>query len=274
MTNTRTNQPMLELNDGRKIPQLGFGTYKIENADAADIVRGAINMGYPLVDTAALYKNEKGVGEGLGDNKDIWLTTKIWNDDQGYDATLRAFDQSIKRLGRDAIDLLLIHWPCPDKGLYTETWKAFVELRKQGRAKSIGVSNFMEEHLTEIIDATGVTPAVNQIELHPAFQQRGMRKCHDELGIVTQCWSPLGQGKNLDQDVITDIADETGASAAQVMLRWHLNHGLAPIPKASSDDHAKDNFGALEVKLTDKQMAQIDNLDSEDGRMGPHPMDV
>ena len=163
--------PTLTLNDDRQIPQLGFGTWQIEEDKAADAVSTALETGYWLIDTAAIYKNEKGVGEGIGDWADIFLQTKIWNESQGYDRTLKAADKCLERLGRDHVDMLLIHWPCPDKGLFVETWKAFIELRDQGKAKSIGVSNFREEDLKRIVDETGVVPALNQIELHPSFQQ-------------------------------------------------------------------------------------------------------
>lgn len=265
------NQPTLTLNDGRVMPQFGFGTYLIENDDAQGAVEGAIDMGYRLVDTAAVYRNEKGVGKGLDGHGDIWLTTKIWNEQQGYDETKTAFDKCLGRLGRDSVDLLLIHWPCPEQDKYVDTWKAFIDLQKNGKAKSIGVSNFMPEHLEKIIDATSVVPAVNQIELHPRFQQRESRKVHKQLGIATQSWSPLGQGNGLDNNVISSIADDLDASPAQVILSWHLQNDLLVIPKASSEEHQRDNLGALGVTLSDAQMASIDALDSETGRLGPHP---
>jgi 2,5-diketo-D-gluconate reductase A len=266
-----TDTPTLKFNDGRAIPQLGFGTYQIDNDKAADAVRTALGVGYRLVDTAAIYGNEEGVGEGLHGHDDIWLTTKIWNESQGYDRAQRAMDKCLSRLGRDNVDLVLIHWPCPDKGLAVETWKALIEIRKSGKAKSIGVSNFRSEDLHEIIEATGVTPALNQIELHASFQQRALRAEHDELGIVTQSWSPLGQGKGIDTPAIAAIANETGRNPAAVILRWHLQHGLCTIPKASSRDHIAANFEALDFELSDKQMARIDALDDADGRIGPDP---
>ena len=269
-----TDYPSLDLNDGRQIPQLGFGTYKIAEDDAPEAVSTAIDVGYWLVDTAAVYENERGVGKGVGDWSDIFLQTKIWNDSQGYDRTLKAADKCLDRLGRDHVDMLLIHWPCPGKDLFVETWKALIELRDAGKAKSIGVSNFREEDLRRIIDETGVTPALNQIELHPSFQQRALRKVHEELGIVTQSWSPLGQGEGLENDVIGTIAEETGQSASAVIIRWHLQHGLCPIPKASSREHIEANFKALSFELSDGQMSRIDALDSKDGRMGPDPAEL
>jgi len=269
-----TEQPTLDLNDDRQMPQLGFGTYQIDDGDAAQAVSSAIDVGYWLVDTAAIYQNEKGVGEGIGEWSDIFLQTKIWNESQGYERTKKAAQKCLDRLDREHVDMLLIHWPCPDKNLYVETWKALIELRDEGLAKSIGVSNFREEDLRRIIDETGVTPALNQIELHPSFQQRELRKVHDELGIVTQSWSPLGQGDGLSNDTIKAIAEETGQPASAVILRWHIQHGLCPIPKASSREHQEANFKALSFKLTDDQMNRIDALDSEDGRIGPKPSET
>lgn len=266
-----TQTPTLSLNDGRNIPQLGFGTYQIDNDDAAKAVSTALNVGYPLVDTAAIYQNEEGVGEGLGDRTDIWLTTKIWNESQGYERAKGAFAKCLARLDRPVVDLVLIHWPCAENDKYVETWKAMIEMREAGTARSIGVSNFQPDHLRRLVDETGVTPALNQIELHPSFQQRDLRKLHDEMGIVTQSWSPLGQGNGLDNDTIKAIAEETGQNAAAVIIRWHIQHGLAVIPKASSRDHIAANFEALRFELTDEQMARIDKLDDANGRIGPHP---
>lgn len=264
-----TEQPHLTLNDGRRMPQLGFGTYKIADEDAVDAVRTAVEVGYELIDTAAIYHNEKGVGQSTP--ADLWLTTKIWNDDQGRDNVGKALDASLERLGRDHVDLLLIHWPCPDKKSYLESWEALIELREKGRAKSIGVSNFMLPQLEELERETGVVPAVNQVECHPHFQQRELRALHEGMGIVTQSWSPLGQGGAVNDDVIGAIADEIGQSPASVLLRWHIEHGLAPIPKASSEEHMRDNFSCLSFSLDDRQMARIDALDEEGGRIGPHP---
>ena len=268
-----TDYPTLGLNDGRRIPQLGFGTFKLSDADATDAVKMALETGYWLVDTAAIYDNEAGVGRGIGEWSDIFLQTKIWNDRQSYDETLKAGDESLERLGRDHVDMLLIHWPCPDKDKFVDRWKALIELRDAGKAKSIGVSNFREDDLKRIIDATGVVPALNQVELHPGFQQRELRRVHDAMGIVTQSWSPLGQGEGLQREVIQRIAAQTGKPASAVILAWHLQHGLAPIPKASSRDHIEANFAALELTLSEEQMAAIDALDSADGRMGPDPID-
>ena len=266
-----TDYPTLALNDGRQIPQLGFGTWKIADEDAPKAVSTAIEAGYWLVDTAAVYQNERGVGEGIGEWSDIFLQTKIWNESQGYDRTLRAAEKSLERLGRDHVDMLLIHWPQPEKGLFIDTWKALIELRDQGKAKSIGVSNFRAADLERIVDATGVVPALNQVELHPTFQQRALRAVHEKMGIVTQSWSPLGQANALDASAVKDIADEIDQPASAVVIRWHIQHGLSTIPKASSKDHIEANFRALRFELTDDQMAKIDALDSDDGRLGPEP---
>ena len=267
----RKDYPTLTLNDGRQIPQLGFGTFKLSDEEATRAVSTAIDVGYWMVDTAAVYQNEKGVGEGIGDWSDIFLQTKIWNESQGYDRALKAADKCLERLGRDHVDMLLIHWPCPDKGLFVETWKALIELRDAGKAKSIGVSNFREEDLKRIVDETGVTPALNQIELHPTFQQRPLRKVHEEMGIVTQSWSPLGQGNALDEGAIADVAKEIDQPAAAVVIRWHIQSGLSTIPKASSREHIEANFRALDFELSADQMARIDALDDADGRLGPEP---
>jgi len=269
-----TDTPTLTLNDGRAIPQLGFGTWQIPNETVAGAVRIALDVGYPLVDTAAIYRNEEGVGEALTGREDVWLTTKIWNESQGYVRAQRAMDKSLARLGRESVDLVLIHWPAPQKGLATETWKALVAIRDAGKAKSIGVSNFRAEDLKAAADATGVVPVLNQIELHPAFQQRELRRVHEEMGVVTQSWSPLGQGGGMDRHEIRAIADATGQNAAAVILRWHLQHGFATIPKASTHEHAAANFTALDFELSDEQMALIDSLDDPGGRIGPDPANL
>jgi 2,5-diketo-D-gluconate reductase A len=269
-----TDQPTLALNDSRTLPQLGFGTWQIDDDKAAAAVGTAIDVGYRLVDTAAIYRNEAGVGAGMRGADHVFLQTKIWNESQGYDRTLKAADKCLERLGRDQVDMLLIHWPAPERGLFVDTWKALIALRDAGKARSIGVSNFRSEDLDRIIDATGVAPALNQIELHPAFQQRALRERHAALGIVTQSWSPLGQGGGLDDGAIRAIAGETGQAASAVVLRWHIQHGLCAIPKASSRDHIEANFAALSFELTDDQMARIDALDRADGRLGPNPANL
>ena len=271
MTDHARTQPTLTMNDGRQIPQLGFGTWNVEPDIAADTVAAALDTGFWMIDTAAIYRNEEEVGEGIGQWSDIFLQTKVWNDSQGYDRTLRAAEKCLLRLGRDHVDMLLIHWPQPEKGLFVETWKALIELRDAGKAKSIGVSNFREEDLERVVDDTGVVPALNQVELHPSFQQRELRAVHERMNIVTQSWSPLGQGAAMQSDVVTSIADELNRSPAAVVIRWHIQHGLSVLPRSTNPKHIRDNFTALDFELSDEQMARIDALDRDDGRIGPEP---
>ncbi|MCP4027901.1 MAG: aldo/keto reductase [Sphingomonas sp.] len=255
----------LTLNDGRTMPQLGFGTWKLPDAQAPLVVRGALDVGYRLIDTAAIYRNERGVGEGLA-GSDAFVTTKLWNDRQGDPEA--ALDESLALLGMDAVDLYLIHWPAPGQGQYVEAWKALVRLRDAGKTRSIGVSNFLPEHLDAIIDATGVTPVLNQIELHPRHQRLEERAYHEAHGIVTQSWSPLGQGGDLLQDAaIVRIADKHAQATAQVGLAGHLAHGFSVIPKAADPEHMRDNFAAADLTLDDEDMAAIDALDRQE-RMG------
>jgi len=259
----------LTLNDGRAMPQLGMGTWQIPDSQAASVVRKGIDLGFRLVDTAAIYENERGVGDGLK-GAEVFLTTKLWNDRQ--DDAEAALDESLALLGVDAVDLYLMHWPAPGQGRYVEAWRAMVALRDAGKARSIGVSNFLPEHLDAIVQATGVTPAVNQIELHPTFQQRDGVAYHQAHGIVTQSWSPIGQGKGLLDDAdIVRIADKHGRSAAQVVIAWHLAKGFSVIPKASSAEHLSDNLAAEDFTLDDEDVATIDAMDREDGRLGPEP---
>jgi len=265
------SQPHIELNDGRQMPQLGLGVWRTPADDAASVVATALDAGYLAVDTAAIYQNEEGVGKGVH-GREVFLTTKLWNADQGYDETLRAFDVSAKRLGRDDVDLYLIHWPVPKKDRYVDTWRALVRLREEGRAKSIGVSNFMPEHLRRIVEETGVTPAVNQIELHPRFQQLDARRVHDEMGIRTESWSPLGQAQFLDDPTIKAIADKHAKSPAQAIIRWHLDSGLIVIPKSVNPDRIRQNLDVFDFKLDAEDLAQIAKLDSPEGRIGPDPM--
>lgn len=258
----------LTLNDGRSMPQLGMGTYQIPDSQVAAVVRAGIDLGFALVDTAAIYHNERGVGDGLRGG-DAWVTTKLWNDRHADAAA--ALDESLALLGRESVDLYLIHWPHPSGGEFIAAWKALIAARDAGKARSIGVSNFPPDHIDAIVAATGVTPAVNQIELHPRFQQRDQRAYHDAQGIVTQSWSPLGQGEILNDAVVTRIAARLDATPAQVVIAWHLAHGLSVIPKAADAAHLADNFGAMEVDLTDDDVAAIDALDDAGGRIGPEP---
>lgn len=261
----------ITLNDGRAIPRLGLGTYQIPDAHVAQVVRAGLDLGYGLIDTAAMYHNERGVGDGVN-GSDAWVTTKLWHDSHG-DATA-ALDASLALLGREAVDLYLIHWPHPAGGQFVVAWETLVRLREAGKARSIGVSNFLPDHIDAIVAATGVTPAVNQIELHPTFQQRDIQSFNAEHGIVTQSWSPLGQGETLRDDRIVAIAERLDAHPAQVVIAWHLAKGLSVIPKAGDTDHLASNWRAQELVLSDEDVAAIDAMDDPDGRIGPDPREM
>ncbi|MBX9459034.1 MAG: aldo/keto reductase [Rhizobium sp.] len=271
-----SEQTHVSFHDGHSIPQVGLGVWQTPNDTAVTAVKAALEAGYRHIDTAAAYHNEQGVGEGIRQSglarQDIFLTTKLWNDDQGFDATLRAFDKSLRELGTDYLDLYLIHWPSPHRGKYRDTWKAFVRLKEEGRIRSIGVSNFTAEHLEAVIGDTGVTPVINQIELHPDFQQKAMRATHDRLGIRTQSWSPLGQGQLLQNPVIAGMAGKLGRTPAQVIIRWHIQNGLVVIPKSVTPSRIIENFGVFDFELDADAMAALDGLDNADARMGPDPM--
>ncbi len=266
------DQPERTLNDGRSMPQFGLGVWRTPQDEAAEVVRTAVQAGYRAVDTAAIYGNEIGVGEGLRGAEGVFLTTKLWNDYQGYDSALRAFDDSLERLGMEGVDLYLIHWPSPHRGLYLDSWRALVRLKEEGRARSIGVSNFAPEHLERIIGETGVTPAVNQIELHPGFQQRPLRAFHDAHGIKTESWSPLGQGQTLAEPVIAEIAAKHGRTPAQVVIRWHLDLGLIVIPKSVNPARIRENLDVFGFKLDAADLERIAELDRPEGRIGPDPL--
>lgn len=270
-----SEQPFLDLNDDRKIPQLGLGVWQIPNDEVAGVAGHALEVGYRAIDTAAIYRNEEGVGDAIAQmavpREDVFLTTKLWNEEQGYDAALRALDASLARLRQDYVDLYLIHWPLPAQDRYVDTWRAFVRLREEGRARSIGVSNFNAPHLERIIGETGVVPAVNQIELHPAFAQRSIRDVHAAYGILTQSWSPLGQGTLLAHPVIRAIAGKHGKAPAQIILRWHLDSGLIVIPKTRTPSRLRENFAVFDFALNAEDLAEIATLDDRRGRIGPNP---
>lgn len=262
----------VELNDGATMPVFGFGTWDVADAAAGRAVVAAIAAGYRLIDTAWRYGNEAGVGAGLrasGLRRDaLFLTTKLWVTDQGFDSTLRAFDRSLEAMGLETLDLYAIHWPAPRRDLYVESWRAMVRLRAEGRVRSIGVCNFLEHQLERIIGETGVTPEVNQIECHPRYQRRALRGFCEERDIFVQSWSPLGRGALLNDPVIATIAARHGASVAQIILCWHRDRGLGPVPK-SSGSHMRENIEIGEIVLDDDDLAAIDALDSPDGRIGP-----
>ncbi|MET3911288.1 diketogulonate reductase-like aldo/keto reductase/peptidoglycan/LPS O-acetylase OafA/YrhL [Bradyrhizobium sp. S3.3.6] len=267
--------PMVLLNDGHALPRLGFGVWQIASASAPKVVATAIDAGYRLIDTAASYGNEAGVGAALKrvnlPRSELYVATKVRNEDHGYDRTMRAFDASAARLQLDVIDLYLIHWPCPQRAAYVETWRALVELQKQGRVRSIGVSNFLADHLQRIVGETGVIPALNQIELHPAFQQQSLRNIHERYGIETQAWSPLGQGRALDDPRIQAIAERCGCTTSQIVLRWHLENGFIAIPKSARAAGMAENIDLFHFELTSNDHAVIAGLDRTDGRIGPDP---
>jgi 2,5-diketo-D-gluconate reductase A len=257
-----------------QIPQLGFGVFQVPPEDTADIATRALLAGYRHIDTAAGYRNEAGVGQAIHaaglDRSEVFITTKVHNDDHGYEQAKHAAAASLEKLESGHIDLLLIHWPVPSKDRYVETWKALIELQQEGVARAIGVSNFQPAHLERIIRETGVTPAINQVELHPYFQQQGLRREHEDLGIVTEAWSPLAQGKVLDDPVITDIADAHGKTPGQIVIRWHLQLGNVVIPKSATQERIESNADVFDFHLTDDQMASIEALDAGD-RIGPDP---
>ncbi len=267
-------QPMMTLNDGRTMPQLGTGIWQIDDAATPAVVAEALRMGYRLIDGAAAYKNEAGLGAGVRDSgvarDQIFVTSKLWNDAQGHDAALRAFDATMERCGLEYLDLYLIHWPLPALDAYVDTWKALIRLRDEGRVRSIGVANFHEPHLRRLIDETGVAPALNQIELHPSLTQERMRAVNKQLGIVTQSWTPLGRGDSFDAPAIRDAAARTGRTVAQVILRWHIQHGLSVIPKSEKPERLAENFDVLDFTLTPEEMSAIDALD-RGHRTGPDP---
>jgi 2,5-diketo-D-gluconate reductase A len=272
---THSSQPLLTLNDGNKIPQLGLGTWQTPEAEAAEAVRLALLAGYRQIDTAAIYENEAGVGKGIAaaalPREQVFVTTKVWNSEHGFDATLRAAEASLKRLGLDFVDLYLIHWPAPRQNLYLETWRALIRLKEEGRARSIGVSNFTATHLERIIAETGVTPVVNQIELHPDFQQRALQAFHRARGILTQSWSPLGQGGFLKNATLAAIAQKHGKTPAQTAIRWHLEQGLIVIPKSARAERIRENFAVFDFRLDAEDLERLAALDNESGRIGPHP---
>jgi len=265
---------VVTLNDGNSIPQVGLGVWQTPPEDTERAVAAALATGYRHIDTAAIYHNETETGRGIAASgvprEEIFVTTKVWNADHGFDRTLAAFDASLARLGLDYLDLYLIHWPVPEQNRYVETFRALARLREEGRVRSIGVSNFEPEYLRVLIDETGIVPAVNQIELHPRLQQRQLRRVNAELGIATEAYSPLGQGSLLSHPAITGIAEAHGRTPAQVLIRWHIQLGNIVIPKSVHPDRIASNFDVFDFELSDQDMASIAALD--DGtRLCPDP---
>jgi len=273
-----TEVPRIEFNDGHSIPQIGFGVFRIPPEDAERLVHEAIEVGYRHIDTAWGYFNEEGVGAAVRNcglpRDELFVTTKVWNSSQGRALAVESFERSLETLGLDVLDLLLIHWPAPANDLYTETWETFIELRDSGRVRSIGVSNFEPEHIDRIVAATGVVPAINQIELHPFFQQRALRAHHAELGIVTEAWGPIARGAVGDDPLLVALASSWGRTPAQIALRWEIQHGIVTIPKSATSERIASNFEVFDFTLSEDDMAMIDALDRPDGRFGPLPSEL
>ena len=274
--------PRLPLHDGGSIPQLGLGVYKVANDATAELVAGALRLGYRHVDTAALYENERGVGEGIRASglprDEVYVTTKVWNDAHGLDATRRAFDDSMALLGLETLDLYLIHWPAPRQNRFVDAWRAMIALRDEGRVRSIGVSNFEPHHVQRLVDETGVVPVVNQVELHPHLPQTDLRRANAALGIVTESWSPLARGQVLDpgsrdRALLEAIGARHGRSAAQVALRWHVQQGLVVIPKSTSLARVAENAAVFDWELSADELGEIATLETGE-RTGRHPDDL
>jgi 2,5-diketo-D-gluconate reductase A len=270
-----TAVPSLTMNDGMTIPQLGFGVFQIPQDETEEAVTTALETGYRLIDTAQGYQNEEGVGAAVAKSDlprdELFITTKLTNSEQGYDSTLRAFDDSMKKLGLDVLDLFLIHWPLPMFDQYVDTWRAFEKLRADGRIRSIGVSNFEIEHFERLAQECSVVPAVNQIELHPEFSQPELRSYHAEHGILTEAWGPIGQSKGLlEKPVITEVAEAKDRTPAQVVLRWHIQLGNVVIPKSVTPARIRENLDVFDFELTDTEMGRIADLDCG-RRLGPDP---
>ena len=264
----------LSMNNGHEIAQLGLGVYKVAQTDAVTLMREAIDVGYRRIDTAALYDNEEQVGQGIResgiDRSEVFVTTKIWNDRQGYNESLKAIDESLSRLDLGYVDLLLIHWPAPAQDLYIDTWKAFEKVLSDGLVRNIGVSNFQPNQLDRLIANSEVKPVVNQVELHPFFQQREVREANASHQVLTEAWSPLARAGKNDNPVLKQIAEETNRTVSQVIIRWHLQLGNLVIPKTTHRDRLEENFNVFDFSLSGEQMEQIASLDAG-MRMGPNP---
>lgn len=261
-----------KLANGIEMPRLGLGVWRVEENDATNSVKWAIENGYHLIDTAAVYKNEKGVGEGIRQSgikrEDLFVTTKLWNADQGYESALKAFDASLERLGLDYVDLYLIHWPV--EGKFNDSWRAMEEIYESGRAKAIGVSNFHQHHIEKLMTTAKIKPMVDQIELHPTFTQEPLREYLAQEGIAVEAWSPLGQGKILENSTLVEIGQKHNKSAAQVIIRWHLQSDIIVIPKSVHEERIKENFDVFDFELSSEEMKQIDGLNINE-RLGGDP---
>lgn len=269
-----TEAPVLTLRDGVEMPQLGFGVFQIPPEEIQERVEEALAAGYRHIDTAAAYRNEAGVGAAIAASgvprEDVFVTTKLWNSDQGYDSTLRAFEKSLGRLGAGHVDLYLIHWPLPGRDLFLDTWRAFERIKGEGGARSIGVSNFRIEDLERLEREAEQRPTVNQIELHPRLQQGELRAWHADHDVVTEAWSPLAQGDLLEDETIATIAAHHERTPAQAILRWHLQIGNVVIPKSRTPERIRENFELFDFALGEDDMAAIERLDAGE-RVGPDP---
>jgi 2,5-diketo-D-gluconate reductase A len=274
MSFSTSQVPNITLRGDVEIPQLGFGVFQVPPAETTEAATRALLAGYRHLDTAAAYRNEAAVGQAVHaaglDRDEVFITTKCFNDHHGFDQAQRALKDSLHRLEMEHVDLYLIHWPVPSQDRYVETWQGLIEAQKQGLTRAIGVSNFQPAHLERIIDATGVTPAINQVELHPRLQQPGLRREHADHGIVTEAWSPLAQGAVLGDPVIVEIAEAHDKTPAQVVIRWHLQLGNVVIPKSVTPERIEENFDVFDFHLSDSEMAAIEALDAGE-RTGPDP---
>jgi 2,5-diketo-D-gluconate reductase A len=269
--------PVVDLLDGNTIPKLGLGVYKVDNDLAAPLVSHALTNGYRLIDTASMYENEVGVGQGIAESgvprDQVQVATKFWLDDLGYENTLKAFDKSLKLLGLDYLDFYLIHWPAPKRGLlYVDSWKAMEKLKNEGLVRSIGVCNFHPHHVDEILKVAEHKPVLNQVELHPWLTQDKVLEYDNSHSILTQAWSPLARGKILEEDMLAELAQSHGKSVAQVVLRWHIQRGIAVIPKSNSMERITENMNVFDFELSEQEIASISSLNSN-FRTGVDPED-
>jgi 2,5-diketo-D-gluconate reductase A len=271
-----TSIPTVTLNNGVEMPQLGFGVFQVPDDETTAAVTAALAAGYRSVDTAAIYGNEEGTGRALAESgiprEELFITSKLWIDDLGYESTLAAFEASLDKLGLEYLDLYLIHWPAPESDMYADSWLALEKLLADGKVRAIGVSNFLPEHVQRLVDLGGTVPAINQVELHPALQQRDVAVFNGGHGIATEAWSPLAQGAVLDDPAVVDIAARHGRTPAQVVLRWHLQQGRVVIPKSVTPARIRENLDVFGFALTAEELAAVDALE-RDGRTGPHPAD-
>lgn len=271
-----TDIPILTLNDGHTIPQLGIGVWQISKDVLPGVIVKAIDLGYRLIDGAFVYGNEAAMGEGIRQSnvarEVLFVTSKVWNSEQGYDSARRAIDSSLKRIGLEYLDLVLIHWPCPAKDKYVETWQALIDAKADGQVRSIGVSNFNADHLDRVIDATSVVPALNQIEVNPRLQQADMRAENQKRIVLTQAWTPLGEGVCFDAPEISAICERTGKSPVQVILRWHLQLGHSVIPRSASSTNLEANYQLFDFELSAAELASMGRLEAGI-RCGPDPLE-